>query len=278
MNSLYRQAYVTSVGFTKFITGIHYLIELLAFEHVVEPFDIESLQPHISSKELIMILTSKSLTHSATTYFKSPLIEVLQNTINELQRRQNPISDTENAKKELERLYTLLEEADDQEDVIIKLEHTLKDAMNDNNFEKVKELHLKLEEVKLKDRFYIQNKIDELEPQLNLANSISKNENSLKDDQLISLTKLIEMMADKDDHKILRKNFRQWLVDNDYIVEVNDGKSLLYQVTEKGKKTGIVSKEYNNRSFKSTAVFMKFSVFNTLFNMSSTLKHRHGGD
>jgi hypothetical protein len=61
MNSLYRQAYVTSVGFTKFITGIHYLIELLAFEHVVEPFDIESLQPYISSKELLMILSSKSL-------------------------------------------------------------------------------------------------------------------------------------------------------------------------------------------------------------------------
>ncbi|MBS3972920.1 MAG: hypothetical protein KGZ84_07885 [Erysipelotrichia bacterium] len=271
MNSLYRQAYVTSVGFTKFITGIHYLIELLAFEHVVEPFDIESLQPHISSKELIMILTSKSLTHSATTYFKSPLIEVLQNTINELQRRQNPISDTENAKKELERLYTLLEEADDQEDVIIKLEHTLKDAMNENNLEIAKELLEKLERTRLKDRFYLQNRIDELESQLALPSSDDLHNNSIQNKTLIGLTQLIDTLDAKESNKVLRKRFRQWLVNNGYIVEIHDGKSKLYKLTQKGEQVGIITKEYNNRDIKTTAIFMEYLVFLTLLNTSEIL-------
>jgi predicted transcriptional regulator len=271
MNSLYRQAYVTSVGFTKFITGIHYLIELLAFEHVVEPFDIESLQPYVPNKELLMILTSKSLTLSATTYFRSSLIEVLQDIINELQRRQNPISDSENTKKELERLYTLLEEADDQEEVIIKLEHTLKDAMNENDFEKVKELHLKLEEVKLKDRFYIQNKIDELESQPTLPSNDELQSTSIQNKALIGLTQLIDTLDTKESNKTLRNRFRKWLVDNGYIVEVHDGKSKLYKLTQKGEQVGIVTKEYNNRDIKTTAIFMEYSVFLTLLNTSEIL-------
>lgn len=271
MNSLYRQAYVTSVGFTKFITGIHYLIELLAFEHLVEPFDIESLRSYVSSKELIMILTSKSLTHSATTYFKSPLIEILQDTINELQRRQDPINDTENAKKELERLYTLLDEADDQEEVIIKLEHKYEDAMNENDFEKVKELLVALEGTRLKDRFYLQNRIDELESQLTISSNNELKNASIQDQALIGLTQLIDTLAAKESTNVLRKRFRQWLVDDGHIVEVKDGKSKLYKLTQKGEVVGIVTKEYNNRDTKTTAIFMEYSVFLALLNTSKIL-------
>ena len=166
MNSLYKQSYLSSIGFTKFITGIHYLIELLSFQYVIEPFSLESLQPHISSKELLMILSSKSLTHSSATYFKPSLLETLHEAITLLERKSDSEVTFESLNKELAYLNNLLDEASDQEDKIARLEHSLQDAMDNDDFGQLKELYNLIDEAKMKDRFYLQAKIDELEIKL----------------------------------------------------------------------------------------------------------------
>ena len=229
MNSLYKQAYLTSIGFTKFITGIHYLIELLAFNHVVEPFDIESLKPVIENKEITMILTSKSLTQSATTYFNSRVNEALQSLISELEKELNPKNSTTSYKEDLIHLYTLLEASEDKEEEITELEIRLNEAMNENDFVNAKEILNLIEQLKLKDKFTIQTRIDELEVIVMKQSSV-KQAKANDQEQLYSLTKLIDMIADKEAAKDMRLEFRQWLVENEYIVEVKEGKSLLYEV------------------------------------------------
>jgi hypothetical protein len=88
----------------------------------------------------------------------------------------------------------------------------------------------------MKDRFYLQAKIDELEIKLEQFKRKSEEKLGENDNQLISLTQLIDKIADKKDAKQLRQKFRQWLVENEYIKEVKDGESLLYEVTDKGRK------------------------------------------
>lgn len=276
MNSLYKQAYLTSIGFTKFITGIHYLIELLAFNHVIEPFDTESLKPVIKSKEITMVLTSKSLTQSATTYFNSRVNEALQSLIIELEKELNPKNSTTSHKEDLIHLYTLLEASEDKEEEITELEIRLNEAMNENDFVNAKEILNLIEQLKLKDKFTIQTRIDELEVIVMKQSSV-KQAKANDQEQLYSLTKLIDMIADKEAAKDMRLEFRQWLVENEYIVEVKEGKSLLYEVSDKGKKSGIVTKIYSGRVYKSTAIFMEFINFKVLFE-SSHLKIKMGGN
>ena len=187
MNSLYKQSYLSSIGFTKFISGIHYLIELLAFQNVIEPFSLETLQPHISNKELLMILSSKSLTHSATTYFKSSLLETIQNTIKILEGKSDPLLTLESLTSELNYFYSLLDEATDLEEELSKLENSLHHALDDNDFELLKTLYKLIEETKLKDRFSIQTKIDELEIKLEQLKS-SPEEKLDESDKLFGLT------------------------------------------------------------------------------------------
>lgn len=260
MNSLYKQAYLTSIGFTKFITGIHYLIELLAFNHVIEPFDIESLQPYVPNKELLMILTSKSLTQSATTYFNSRVNEALQSLISELEKELNTKNSTTTHKEDLIHLYTLLEASEDKEEEITELEIRLNEAMNENDFVNAKEILNLIEQLKLKDKFTIQTRIDELEVIVMKQSSV-KQVKTNDQEQLYSLTKLIDMVADKEAAKDMRLQFRQWLVENEYIVEVKEGKSLFYDVTDKGKNIGIITRTYHNKQYLSTGIFLTLNAF-----------------
>lgn len=265
MNSLYKQSYLSSIGFTKFITGIHYLIELLAFQHVIEPFSLDSLQPYISSKELLMILSSKSLTHSSATYFKPSLLDTLQKAITALERKSDYEVTFESLSKELAYLNNLLDEASDQEDEIARLEHSLQDAMDNDDFEQLKELYRLIDETKMKDRFYLQAKIDELEIKIEQFKRRSEERLAENDNQLISLTQLIDKIANKKDAKQLRQKFRQWLVENEYIKEVRDGESLLYEVTVKGHEVGIITRKYLGKLYSSTAIFFQFEKGNELF-------------
>lgn len=278
MNSLYKQSYLSSIGFTKFITGIHYLIELLALQYVIEPFSLESLQPYFSSKELLMILSSKSLTHSSATYFKPSLLEKLHEAITSLERKSDSEVTLDSLSKELAYLNNLLDEASDQEDEIARLEHYLQDAMDNDNFEQLKELYKLIDEAKMKDRFYLQAKIDELEIKLEQYKRKPKVKLDENNNQLISLTQLIDRIADKKDSKQLRQKFRKWLVENEYIKEVKDGKSLLYEVTNKGKEAGVVAKVYSGKFYNSTAIFMKSSSFMALIKSLDYSGQLKGGE